>query len=131
VPDSRGVTLPRDLGGGLWALPNLASDLPYGDLDQYDVCKAQALEQACVRPETTVANVTVFRSVREARRASLRMRHEGECIAHPDPMVFTSWATCEHLRVGNVLVIIPPGVMAAHHRTLSKVLRMIGSPTTS
>jgi hypothetical protein len=113
---------------GLYILRNLQSPLPYGDLGEYGVYKAKGFSDAG-RPGTDVGTITVFSTVRAARRASIRILNGGECGAHPRPGWFSIWRTCGHLRVGNVLVITAPDISPAHRRTLTNALKKLGVPT--
>jgi hypothetical protein len=115
----------------LMTLRNIASQLPYGDLDEYTVYIGQERVSEAGRPGTEVATVTVFASVAGARRASIRLLHGGECIDHPSPSTFSEWATCKHLRVSNVLIIMAPDISGAHRETLTGVLGGLGTPTSS
>lgn len=123
---------PRRIAG-LIPLVNLLTPLPFGDLDQYTFYRAKSPND--VRGNEDVATVTVFGSVRAARKASVAILRGGPCVAHAGKDSFAVWAACEHLRVRNVLLImstksyVGPTIRAEDRSALVNVFRKLGKPT--
>jgi hypothetical protein len=80
----------------------------------------------------------VYRADREARRdmAAItdNIRAGNGCENHHDPRSFTTWTTCERLRVGNVLLVMGAADDLSEHttpadrRALVAVLSKLGTP---
>ena len=103
------------------------SPTPYGDLDEYSFYEGPFPFEK--RADKEVGSLTVFAGVRAARRASIAILHSGACVAHQQEP-FALWAKCEHLRAGNVLLIMPSDIAALRRRTLIAALRKLGRPTS-
>jgi hypothetical protein len=117
---------------GIVVLRNLLTPLPYGELGDYSFFKARSLKEFEAQPIHMIpASLTVFPTVQGAQQASLAILHGGDCVAHTDKRVVPAWTQCEHLRVGNVLLITSSDIARRPRQTLIAALRRLGRPTSS
>jgi hypothetical protein len=118
---------------GVVVLANLQMPMPSGDLGEYLFYAAQSWKAFVTQPVRQIpAALTVFPTVSGARQASIRIRNGGYCLAHPDKLSLPwRWATCTHLRIANVLLIMSSDIGAAHRKTLVAALLQLGTPTRS
>lgn len=117
---------------GIVVLRNLQVPFPYGDRAFYGFDAAKSLKDYESQPVRPIpASLTVFSTVDDAQRASIRILKGGECLARPDKRFAADWTGCDHLRVANVLLLMSSDIGAAHGKTLVAALHQLGTPTRS
>lgn len=127
---------PRHIAG-LIPLGQLLTPNPYGDLDDYEfdhVTKAGEPD-----PFHPAADLAVFRTVKAARAASIAIHRGGPCDAHPSQnkkFITLPGLTCEHFRVGNVLLIVymkngevVPAIKPRDRQALLSFMQKLGEST--